>query len=278
MALYIKLNIEELDTSTVPRPIDYEGYLIVYKVPAEQQYYTLGVDVVEGVADGDYACVTVYNRTTKSVDAFYWSRVDEITLARVVFIISQYYNLESESYDAPWVGIETTGPGLATFDWAILLGITNLFMAPRYDVVKGGVSYKKGWRTDTNSRNELVAGVRAWLSDRAGALNSQRLCGELMTFVRNKQGKPIAKSGCHDDGVMAFGIAIQVDEIAPMPGRDQAELPKSATREDFLPVNREEHVVEEDTSTEGRCLATVLAKKAARDRDELHWWDQEEYY
>jgi len=278
VAVYIKLNIEELTTDVVPRPIDNEGYLIVYKVPALNQYYALGVDVVEGTEDGDYAWITVYNRTTKSVDAVYWSRVDEITLARVVSIVSRYFDLELESHEAPWVGIETTGPGLATFDWAVMLGITNLFMAPRYDVVKGGVSYKKGWRTDTNSRNELVSGVRAWLTDRAGALNSQRLCGELMTFVRNKQGKPIAKAGCHDDGVMSFGMAIQVDEIAPMPGRDQAEVPKPISREDFLPTDREALVIEEDLSLEGRCLASTLAKKAVEDAEELHWWEQERYY
>lgn len=99
-----------------------------------------------------------------------------------------------------------------------------------------------------------------------------------MTFVRNKQGKPIAKAGCHDDGVMSFGMAIQVDEIAPMPGRDQAEVPKPISREDFLPTDREALVIEEDLSLEGRCLASTLAKKAVEDAEELHWWEQERYY
>ena len=190
-------------------PGAWEGYLVVYEEPQGSRRYCLGVDVVEGVADGDYAVIVVYDRVTKSVSAAYWSKLDEVLLSKVVWMVSRHYG-------DPWVGIETTGPGLATFDLCVELGMANLFMAPRFDVINGGVTYKKGWRTDANSRNELVSGIREWLIGRTGRPRSHRLIGECMSFVRGRTGKPQAKAGTHDDMVMAFGIAIQVDGIVPI--------------------------------------------------------------
>jgi len=268
---FFKLDLEDLKAKELKEePLEWEGHFLVYEPYQSGDYYTIGVDVVEGVEDGDYAFVVVYNRRPTSVDATYYSQVDEVTLARVVYIISQFYSPEPESPEAPWCGIETTGPGLATFDAAVTLGVVNLFMAPRYDVTKGGVTYKKGWRTDTNSRNELIAGIRKWLADGAGKLNNQRLCGELMTFVRSKTGKPEAKSGCHDDGVMAFGIAIQVDELAPNPALEEGtEKPKPVTEQDFVVLDREAYKLDEPTSIQDRCLAQVLARQSFLHEEEL---------
>ena len=213
-------------------PVDWEGYLVVYEKPYKDGQWTIGVDVVEGVEGGDYANITVYDRFNKSVAAVYWSRIDEVGLAKVVKLVQEYFTPDSENHEPSWVGIETNGPGLATFDIAVELGVDNLFLAPRYDVVNGGVTYKKGWRTDTNSRNELIAGIKAWLIDRAGAMNSHRLCGECMTFVRSKTGKPLAKAGCHDDMVFGLGICIQVDEIVPLD--EKVEKPKKLTYSDIV--------------------------------------------
>jgi len=266
IALFIKIMHEELDHEIVPEPLDREGYLLIYEEPDPRHYYTIGVDVVEGVEDGDYATIVVYDRKTKNVVAFYWSQVDEVTLSRIVYVVSSYYSPEADSIDAPWVGIETTGPGLATFDFAVLLGMTNLFMAPRYDVAKGGVTYKKGWRTDTNSRNELVAGIRKYLTDRAGKLNNQRLVGELMTFVRSKTGKLQAKAGCHDDAVMAFGIAVQVDEIAPRADLDDFSFRrKPLEAREVVDFDREEFKIpDEPLTVQERCLAYALERQLIR--------------
>ena len=176
----------------------------------------------------------------------------------------------------PWSGIETTGPGLATFDKALELDVPNLFMAPRYDVTKGGVSFKKGWRTDRNSRAELVAGVREYLLDRAGSLNSQRLVGVLMTFVYNKTGKAIAKSGCRDDGVMAFGITLQVDEIAPT--EERARKSKLAEMRDVVEVAMREPEKRHIPTVEELCLATIAENKKFGGENTEEWkevgeWD-----
>jgi len=153
------------------------------------------------------------------------------------------------------------------------MGMCNLFMAPRYDTVKGGVSFKKGWRTDVSSRNELVAGLREYLTERAGRIDD-RLCGELMTFVRSRTGKPQAKSGCHDDEVMAFGIALQVDQIAPYePRRDKPRL-----REDGLPENLHDTLAVskkiKEPSIEELCFMTALEKTNEARASERQFYEE----
>ena len=255
-------------------PLDIEEHLVVYNEYKAGQQYTIGVDVVEGVEDGDYAFVTVYNRITHSLDAFYYSRIDEVLLATILEIIADYYSPEEKkSYLAPWVGIETTGPGLATFNYAADRGIANLFMAPRYDISKGEVSYKKGWRTDRVSRAILIGGIKSWLIDAIGELNSHLLVGELMTFVHAPSGKAQAKSGCHDDGVMSFGIALQLDEICPL--IKEAEEKRLLRMTDDITSVRTFTKIDEPT-LEDRCMADVLAKKLIQqeNKNEYPTWNQ----
>ena len=273
---FLAPHLHNWSTEAIDSPSDWEGYIVVYEKCKRVHSYCLGVDVAEGVEGGDYAFIVVLDRSTKNVSAIYWSRLDEIQLASIVLVVSRLYTNDEDTPMEPWVGIEAApGPGLATFDKAFELGVSNLFMAPRYDVTNGSVSFKKGWRTDKSSRPELVAGVREYLLDKAGKLNSQRLVGELMTFVYNKLGKPIAKGGCRDDGVMAFGIALQVDEIAPLEERVRKAkildmrglIEKAVSDPKVVPVITREEL----------CLGTIMKKKAfEREGDfleEVGEWD-----
>ena len=248
-------NLGELKLEDVPEVRDSEGFLTVFRAPEETTVYTVGVDVVEGVEGGDFCVVKVLNRKTKDCDASYYSRLSEVELARVVKLICEYYT----TYDAPWCAIETNGPGLSTFDFcAEVFDVNNLFMMPTFDSAKQAVSFKKGWRTSTSSRNVLIGGIKDWLLEKQGWADS-RLARECTTFVKNKNGKAEAKEGCNDDEVIAWGICIQVDHIAPM--QEYEKIPKK--REDGLSydVMRSQALpTDEPTSLEERCYACALAK------------------
>jgi hypothetical protein len=223
--------------------------------------YTIGVDVVEGLEDGDFAVITVFNRLTRNVAAVYWGRIDEVLLARCVKAVSDFFSSSDLLTSLPMVGIETNGPGLATFDKCIDLDMTNLFLMPRYDTVNGGVSYRKGWNTNTSSKNELIAAIRSWLLAREGRLNSHRLLGELFSFVRNKNGKAGAKSGCHDDMVMSLGIALAIDELLgeiDYP-KKKYEHPKDGSI--FAVKDREALKISEPITIAARIEADALAKQ-----------------
>lgn len=263
------INTKDMTVIEQQEPHDPEGLLQVFRKFHPGCQYALGVDIAEGKEEGDYSVIIVLNRTTMNVDANYFSRIDEVTLARVIKSITDYYSPSPGHHLSPWVGIETIGPGLATFDFAAEYGVTNLFMMPKYDTVKGSVSYLKGFRTNVGSRNELVAGIQNYLMDRVGNPTSQRLIAELSTFVHNKVGKPIAKEGCHDDEVMAFGIALQVHETAPL--SVEITKPRLLGTYDVTQPPMEELKTDEDNSIENLCFQTVLTKKSLNGHEDLFW-------
>ena len=270
-----KCSIKEIDYV----PENWEGYLIIYERFDPRYSFCVGWDIVEGVEGGDFLVGTVLNRMTKDVAAKYFSQEDEVTAARIIKAVNDFFSPELDSAYAPWCGIETNGPGLATFDLCMMLGMTNLFLSPRYDVVNATVSYKKGFRTDTVSRNELIAGVKGYLLDQAGKLNSQRLVGELMTFVRSKTGRPQAKSGCHDDEVFSFGIVLQIDALAPLDFEQVKRARPVIPGDVFVRFSDEDLKIEgEDTSVEGKCLATALRSRDIAEHEELAKFYGEAYY
>jgi len=257
IAAWFEVDLAEMRLAETDARRDAEGFWLMWRKPQVGCGYAFGVDVVEGVEEGDYAVIKVVNRETKDVDASYYSRIDEATLARIVAAGASYFTVD----EAPWVGIETIGPGLSTFDLCETLGVENLFMMPTYDSARESVSYKKGFRTNAASKNKLITGIREWLLDEKG-WGDLRLCGELLTFVRSATGKAGAKEGEHDDEVMAFGIALQVDIIAP----EMVVGEKGEVREDGVPVEtfdlgklREEG---EPETLEEKCLAQALKKRA----------------
>lgn len=257
---YKEINLGELTLKDVSEPRDSGGFLLVFKEPNPETLYSIGVDVVEGVEGGDFCSIKVLNRTTKDCDASYYSQISEVELARIIKCISIYFT----THDSPWVGIETNGPGLSTFDFCTeVYDVDNLFMMPTYDSAKQSVSFKKGWRTTESSRNILIAGVKDWLISARGWADP-RLCREFTTFVRNKNGKPEAKEGCHDDEVIAWGIAIQVDLIAPF----SAYVEPVKRREDGLPIDLftplQARPKEGPKTLEERCLACAIAKVAIK--------------
>lgn len=243
------------------KPRDTEGVLVIYQKAKKGSTYIVAVDVVEGKIDGDYCVIKVLNRETKDIDATYHAQTDEMEVAWIIEEVARMYS-DEEGKEWPWVAIETNGPGLATFDKCFELGVSNLFMMPRYEVAKNQVTYRKGWVTGVGSRNALVGGIREYLVERAGFIDP-RCVGELGSFIRNKIGKAIAKGGCHDDEVLCFGIALQVDQIAPYTGTRSLPLSKQKgkdLRKVFFPEQFEE-IKGEPSSIEERCLAQAVARQ-----------------
>lgn len=240
----------------VSKPRDWEAYVVAFEKKDEDALYLLGVDVVEGVEGGDFAVVKVLNRRTESCAASYYARIDEVRLALVVDCVAKMWT----TYESPWVAIETNGPGLATFDLCATVHQTEgLFMMPRFDQATGQLTVKKGWRTDTTSRNKLIAVTKEWLLRGEGWVDT-RCLREMTTFVRTKTGKPEAKEGTHDDEVLAWGIALTASEYVP--NEERVEEPKVDER--GVPENafdREAHPVEEPKTLEERCYESLMRKR-----------------
>jgi len=257
---YFEVSLGDASLRATVNPRDLEAIVCQWFDPIPGDSYTLGVDVAEGKETGDYSIVKVYSRKLKSCFASYFSHIDEVQLAKVVRAISNW--LTGLSFEPPWIGIETNGPGLATFDFCAEAGVENLFMMPQYDVTTGSISHRKGWNTNNSSRNMLIAGVRDWLLQGEGWLDP-RCCRELTTFVRSKLGKAEAKPGTHDDEVIAWGIALQIAELVPSEALVEKAAPNRGPVIDLAP-NPQPDPSWRPPTLEELCLATLVKQASER--------------
>ena len=60
---------------------------------------------------------------------------------------------------------------------------------------------------------ELAEAVR----NRLIVIRSKGGIGEMLSFIRNEQGRPQAAKGAHDDRVMAYALAWQMRKFARFP-------------------------------------------------------------
>jgi hypothetical protein len=69
---------------------------------------------------------------------------------------------------------------------------------------------QEGWLTSAATRPAMIENLAAVLMAKPELFHSQRLLGELKTFVRHTDGQGAASEGAHDDCVMAMAIAMAV--------------------------------------------------------------------
>lgn len=254
----------KLHECSVPR--DPNGYYFEFIPPSEHLEFAIGVDVAEGKEHGDFSVVKVIERTTRSVAGTFAGRIDEIHLAQLLAILGKRFN----NY---WLGIETNGPGLATFDiCSTQFSMPYLFMMPKYDVSNASISYIKGWRTTSSSKSVLVSGIREWLIEGQGTVD-HRCLKEMTTFVKDETGKKTgAKHGCNDDEVIAFGIALQVDLASPKHIADKVVIPGLLTHKEL--VDKKALPISYRQTLEEKCFEQAMAKRALVSDVDLIFVDQ----
>ena len=240
--------------------------LFVYELPNKSCQYIISVDVAEGKEGGDYSIIKVLNRFTLSTDASFYTHLDEVQLSRYVVSITRYYTFDGQ--EEPWWAVETNSLGLAVFDFCNeIYDLPNPFMMPKFDTIRQSVSHRKGWWTATESRRVLTSGLMKWLVDGTGWTDN-RCVGEMLTFVKDKNGKPAAKEGTHDDEVMCFGIGLQVHAIVPFENEKElsmADLLKQRKEFPGTVTNKSKFDKIDIPTVEESCLETAMNNRNTKD-------------
>jgi hypothetical protein len=242
---------------------DLDGYIAIYELPKHDSLEVYGCDVAEGKGEeGDYCVIKGMNRKTRSMIAHFYSQTNEVQLAKIIYLLDGWVRSFKKSPDQyPWWVIETVGPGLATFDMCLEWGVSNLFMTPKFDSAKDTISYTKGMKTSTQSKNKGISLIREWLREAKGWVDS-RFCREATTFVHKENGTPGAKEGCHDDEVAAWWLT-QLGDMY-LPAIDYFEEDK------LLPIERARLEMQKapkpitEKSIEDHCLETIEQLRAAQ--------------
>lgn len=177
------------------------GELYVYEDPKPAHHYVVGGDVAEGLLDGDYSTAVVVG-FDKHVKAVFRGHLEPDEYSKMIQKLGKMYNTAMLAVefnkDGNWVNTD-----LHT------IGYPNLYIRTAVDDITKMVTKSYGWLTTKKTR-EFALGEAKKHFNSTTYINCRPLLEEIMTFIRDKRGKPQAAPKKHDDVVMAWCIAIAI--------------------------------------------------------------------
>ena len=181
---------------------DPKGDIKIFKSADEFTPYVAGGDTAGDGSDRFTACV-LDNVTGDQVAEIMYSGGSELYYAQQLYCLGM-------DYSEALVGVEinfSTYPEKKLEEWQY----PRLYIREKPDDARGQlVSYKLGWKTDMRTRPLALANLHTVVAQNPEMLKSKDLLKEMLTFVRNKDMRPEAAPGMHDDLVMAAAIAYQI--------------------------------------------------------------------
>ena len=169
------------------------GRLLMWLPPTKNRQYIVGVDAAGGGTEGDYACAQVIDRESGLQCAELHGHFPPYELGRRLVKLGQ-------RYENALIAVERNNHGFGVLAHLKDLHYENLF-------TQGG---QEGWLTSVVTRPTMIENLAAALVEQPDLFHSQRLLGEMKTFVRHADGHGAAADGAHDDCVMAMAIALAV--------------------------------------------------------------------
>ena len=189
-----------IDGSTIRFIEDTDGYITVYKKPELCTPYVVGADTSEGVSGDAHCCNVINNLTSEQVAMLHSNSLDEDILAEQLYCLGIYYN---EALIAVEVNYSTHPQKLLeSFKYP------RLYMREQTDTIGVNLANKFGFKTTSSTRPVIIAEMIAFIRENINKINSITLLEEMLTFVRNKNGRPEADVGAHDDTIMATAISL----------------------------------------------------------------------
>lgn len=176
------------------------GYVRIYEEPKKGHPYVLAGDTAGDGSDA-FTAYVIDNSTGKQV-AELQQPLSEIYYARQVYCLGYYYN-------EALIGIEinySTYPQKKLEEWHY----PKFYQRERFDTFTGEMVKAFGWATTPQTRPVILAELHTIMEEAPELVVSYQTLGEMLTFVYDKNRKPQAASGQHDDLVMAAAICYSI--------------------------------------------------------------------
>lgn len=178
----------------------------VWEKPKEGRHYTIGVDVAEGLEEGDFSVVDVMDRSTMRTVARWRGNIEPADLGDEVERIARWYN-------RALVGVEVNNHGLTVVQRLRDRRYDNLYRRERgFDERLEQPTAKLGWLTNTATKPLMINGLAEAIAQRKIYDPDIIFIRECMKYVIDGNGKTHAQEGSFDDCVMAKAINLQMFE------------------------------------------------------------------
>ncbi len=183
--------------------MDPQGFLRVWKQPQAGSRYMIAADVAKGIEGGDNSVAVVMDRSFGEIVATWKGKIDATDFGNVLYGLGLYYKSARIAVES-W-----PGPGIATVGQLRTLGypLDLLYRRRVWDGEAHKTSDQIGYTTDERGRLDLVTALQNAVSHSRIIVRDREALDEMRSFVRNERGRYEARSGSHDDFVIALGIA-----------------------------------------------------------------------
>lgn len=182
--------------------VEGEGPVLIWQAPEERVPYVIGGDTAgEG---SDWFSAYVIDNTSARMCARVYMQFDEAEYTAQVYCLGMHYN-------KALIGLEvnfSTYPVRSLQDWFY----PRLYVRQAEDEYTHKAKSSFGWRTDRITRPAMLSELRETVEAHPEIICDEQLLREMLVFVKDKNGRPAALEGEHDDLVMGYGITLKIRE------------------------------------------------------------------
>lgn len=191
---------EKIIDSSIKFIPDGSGPLAIYEEPIPGAPYVIGGDTAEG--GHDWSIGKVRNNITWNEAAMWRAQMDTDLYAKQMYCLGRYYN-------NALIGIETN------FDTHPVkelqrLGYEKQYVREVLDKVSQEVQWKYGFVTTKVTRPIIISKYVAMVREHIELFHDLTTLEEMLTFIRDENGKPTAQEGKNDDTILADAIALEI--------------------------------------------------------------------
>lgn len=196
------------------------GYLRIYEMPEADGQYEIGGDVARS---GDYSSAHVVNKKTWEVVATWHGHIGASQFGDELNRLGHFYN-EAELI------IEANNMGQSTIDRLVELMYPYLYKRQIFNKETKKATNEYGWWTDLRTRPIMLGYLQEIVrTQRPDLIPDEPTIDEMLTFIKNDNGKPEAAKGCYDDRVMSCGLAFYGMKLNPYREKNVRKQPKQST-------------------------------------------------
>ncbi|MFX3633729.1 MAG: hypothetical protein ACE3L7_25590 [Candidatus Pristimantibacillus sp.] len=178
-----------------------DGSITIYEDVHSRYPYVIGGDT-KGEGKDKYAATVLNNISGKRVATLHLEATNSKPYTHQMYCLGKHYN-------AALIGIEMNF-NTAPIEELSRLRYPKQYVRQHYDNFTKQTQKKYGWKTDGNTRPLIIDKTIDLVENNIGLFTDITFLGECLTFVYDKNGRPDAESGKHDDVLISDMIANEI--------------------------------------------------------------------
>lgn len=186
-----------IDDSTIQWVDSDTGPIQIYKDVESKGVYVVGADTAgEG---SDFNVGQVVDHITGEQVCTIRGQMDEDIFAKQLYCLGVYYNTALISVEANFSSYPIRELERLRYPYQ--------YVRQSEDSFTHKIRQSYGFKTSSVTRPLVIAGLVEVVREHTEWINDKDTLNEMLTFVRNENGRPEAEEGAHDDCVMSLAIA-----------------------------------------------------------------------